>query len=76
MLKSVADVASFAETMGENYCYNGVLNMMEEDDIIPFYERKTLEIYKGIGKSYGWSDDLCKIFDAYIDKYGDQELTD
>lgn len=76
MLNSVSDVAAFAESMGKGYNYNGVLTMMEEDHIIPFYERKTLEVYKGIGKDYGWSESLCEIFDAYVEKHGDQELTD
>lgn len=76
MLKSVSDVAAFAETLGKDYHYNGVLTLMEKDHILPFYERKTLEIYKGIGKDYGWSEALCEIFDAYVDKHGDQDLTD
>lgn len=77
MLNSVADVAAFAESMGDKrFCYNGVLAMMERDNILPFYERKTLEVYKGVGNSYGWSDELCEIFDAYVNKHGAQELTD
>lgn len=74
MLNSVADVAAFASTLG--YCYNSVLSMMEKDSIIPFYEQKTLDVYKGVGKDYGWSDDLCKIFDAYVEENGNQMLTD
>ena len=76
MLNSVADVAAFAESMGKDYHYNGVLDLMEKDRILPFYERKTLEVYKGIGKDYGWSEALCEIFDAYVEKHGDQDLTD
>lgn len=76
MLNTVADVAAFAESMGKDYHYNGVLSLMEKDHIIPFYERKTLEVYKGVGESYGWSEALCEIFDAYVEKYGDQDLTD
>lgn len=74
MLNSVADVASFSESLG--YSYNSVLSMMENDSIIPFYESKTLDIYKGIGKDYGWHEDLCIIFDAYVEKNGSQSLTD
>lgn len=76
MLNSVADVAAFAESMDKDYHYNGVLALMEKDRIIPFYESKTLEIYKGVGKDYGWSETLCEIFDAYVEKNGKQELTD
>jgi hypothetical protein len=76
MLNSVADVAAFAESMGKDYHYNGVLALMEKDHILPFYERKTLEVYKGVGKGYGWSEALCEIFDAYVEKHGSQELTD
>lgn len=50
--------------------------MMEKDDIIPFYEQKYLSIYVGIGKSYGWSEEVCKVFDAYVEKNGEQNLTD
>jgi hypothetical protein len=74
MLNSISDVASFAETLG--YDYNSVLSMMERDSIIPFYEQKTLDIYKGIGNAYGWSDELCTIFDAYVEKNGNQVLTE
>lgn len=76
MLNSVADVAAFAESMDKDYHYNGVLSLMEQDRILPFYERKTLEVYKGVGKGYGWSPELCEIFDAYVEKHGAQELTD
>lgn len=76
MLNSISDVASFAETLGKDYHYNGVLTMMEKDRIIPFYEQKTLDVYKGVGKDYGWSETLCEIFDAYVEKNGAQELTD
>lgn len=74
MLKDVYDVASFAENLG--YSYNEVISMMEKDDILPFYEMRTLEVYTGVGKAYGWSPELCTIFDAYVEEYGDQELTD
>lgn len=73
-MNSVADVAVHAEKLGYNY--NQVLNMMERDQILPFYERKSLEVYKGIGNSYGWCDELCEIFDSYVDTYGKQELSD
>lgn len=74
MLKDVYDVASFAEKLG--YGYNQFIEMMEKDDILPFYERRTLEVYTGVGKSYGWSPELCAVFDAYVEEYGEQELTD
>lgn len=74
MLKDVYDVASFAEKFG--YGYNQFIEMMEKDGILPFYERRTLEVYTGVGKSYGWSPELCAVFDAYVEEYGDQELTD
>jgi hypothetical protein len=76
MLNSVADVAAFAESMGKGYHYNGVLVLMEKDHVIPFYEQKTMDVYKGIGKDYGWSEALCEIFDAYVEKHGEQTLTD
>lgn len=74
MLKDVYDVASFAEKFG--YGYNQFIEMMEKDGILPFYERRTLEVYTGVGKSYGWSPELCAVFDAYVEEYGEQELTD
>ena len=73
-MNSVYDIACFAEEFG--ICYNSFIEMMEKDDIIPFYEQKYLSIYLGIGKSYGWSEEVCKVFDAYVEKNGEQNLTD
>jgi len=73
-MKSVYDVASFAEKLG--YSYNQVINMMEKSGVVPFYEQKTLTIYTGVGKDYGWSEKLSDIFDAYVKENGAQDLTD
>lgn len=75
-MNTVFDVASFSESLSDSYTYNGIIEMMEIAGILPFYESKSIEVYKGVGKAYGWTEELCIIFDAYVEKYGDQELTD
>ena len=73
-MKSIYDLASYAEKFG--YSYNHVIGMMEESGLVPFYERKTIAIYKGVGNDYGWDKDLCFIFDEYVKEHGNEELTD
>lgn len=74
MLNSVADVAVFAEKLGFNY--NQFINLMEESNIIPFYERKVLEVYKDVGIDYGWSEEVTNVFNKYVEENGSQMLTD
>lgn len=74
MLNSVFDVAEFAEKFGFNY--NEFINLMEKSKIIPFYERKVLEVYIGVGKDYGWSEEVSNVFDKYVEENGTQMLTD
>lgn len=74
MLNSIYDVAVFAEKFGFNY--NDFINLMEKSKIIPFYERKVLEVYIGVGKDYSWSEDVSNVFDKYVEENGSQMLTD
>lgn len=75
MTNSVFDVAEFAERKC-NINYNAFINLMEKSKIIPFYERKVLEIYKDVGKDYGWSQEVTDVFNKYIEENGSQILTD
>lgn len=66
----IGDVACFAER--ENILdYNQAINQFEKDKIIPGYETCVKEIYKGIGKDYGWSDVSCEIFDKFVETHGE-----
>ncbi len=75
MLNSVYDVAVFAESKC-NIDYNTFINLMEKSNIIPFYETKVLEVYKDIGKDYGWSEEVTYVFNKYVEENGNQILTD
>lgn len=75
MTNSVFDVAAFAEEKLD-IDYNKFIDLMEESKIIPFYERKVLEIYKDIGKDYGWLQEVTDVFNKYIEENGSQILTD
>lgn len=60
-----SDIAAWAETNGYGN-YNYILSLMEKSKMIPGYERKTMEIYEGVGKDYGYNEELCKILDSYV----------
>ena len=68
-----ADVAAWAD-MNKLGSYNGVLALMEEDHMIPGYESKTFDLYKGVGKSYGYGQELSNILDAFVQANGAQEI--
>lgn len=69
----IADVAMHAET-NFDISYNDALNLFEKDRIIPGYETPVKEIYKGIGKDYGWSDLSTQIFDSFVKEHGEQTI--
>jgi len=60
-----SDIAAWAETNGFSN-YNYILSLMEKSKMIPGYERKTMEIYEGVGKDYGYDQELCEILDSYV----------
>jgi hypothetical protein len=61
------DLLAYAETIGIDW--NNAINIMEADRVRPRYDMgNQLEIYPGIGKSYGWSEDSCKIVDGFMEK--------
>lgn len=73
-LKSIGDVAIHAEA--EGFCsYNMALSHFESDRIIPAYECHFMELYKGIGGEYEWSEISTKIFDSFMKKYGYLTIT-
>jgi hypothetical protein len=67
-MKTIADVACYAEEQGY-LSYNQALAQFEKDGIIPGYEEHVLDVYDGIGNTYGWSEITCKIFDGFIEAY-------
>lgn len=42
--------------------------------MIPGYESKTFDLYKGVGKDYGYSPELSAILDAFVQANGAQEI--
>ena len=68
-----ADVAAWTDTNKLGH-YNSVLSMMEESNMIPGYETKTFDLYKGVGKDYGYTEELSDIIDAFVKANGAQEI--
>lgn len=73
MLKSIGDIACFAEEQNI-ISYNRALDLFAKDKIIPGYECPTLDIYYNIGKDYGWSDISTNIFNLFVEKFGEQTI--
>lgn len=71
---SYGDIASFAEQYGHNY--NQVIDLMEKDKFIPFYEATHKEIYKEYGADYGLSPELSDIFEKFIQANGEAVITE
>lgn len=55
--------------------YNEVLDLMQKDGFIPFYETVYKEIYVGYGIDYGLSDQLSDIIDEFARTNGDCVVT-
>ena len=68
----IGDLAAFAETIGYNY--NEAISIMEKDRFVPFYEKKYKELYSGMGSDYGFSEDLSKIIDKFVEAHGECEI--
>jgi hypothetical protein len=72
-MEDFSSVAAWAE-MNKLGCYNNVLGLMEKDRMIPGYESKTFDLYKGVGRDYGYSAELSIILDAFVEANGAQEI--
>ena len=72
-MKDYADVASWADTNKLGH-YNSIISLMEDDTMIPGYESKTFDLYKGVGKDYGYAPELCQILDAFVEANGAQKI--
>lgn len=72
-MKEYSDVAMFAERK-ELANYNEAISLMEKDKLIPGYETPTFTLYKGVGRDYGYSEQLSNILDAYVEENGDTEI--
>ena len=68
-----ADVAVWADENKLGY-YNAILSMMEESGMIPGYEAKTWDLYQGVGKDYGYTEELSDILDAFVKANGPQKI--
>lgn len=75
MIPHYSDIAAFAETLDKGCEYNQVLQMMEDDMFIPFYEDSVKEIHVGYGKAYGFSDELSEIFDQFVIQTGQNVIS-
>ena len=42
--------------------------------MIPGCETKTFDLYKGVGRDYGYSAELSSILDAFVEANGAQEI--
>ena len=73
MMLYYADVAAWADGNGKGD-YNTVLGLMTKDRMIPGYESKTFDLYKGVGRDYGYSEELSGILDAFVESKGPQEI--
>lgn len=69
-MQSYSDVAAWASQkyLGD---YNAILTQMQTDGMIPGYESNTFELYKGVGRDYGYSIHLGLILDSYVAEHGD-----
>ena len=72
-MEDFSSVAAWAE-MNKLGHYNNVLGLMEKDRMIPGYESKTFDLYKGVGRDYGYSEELSSILDAFVEANGAQEI--
>lgn len=72
-MEDFSGVAAWAE-MNKLGDYNNVLGLMEKDRMIPGYESKTFDLYKGVGRDYGYSEELSSILDAFVEANGAQEI--
>lgn len=68
-----ADVAAWADTNKLGH-YNSTLSLMEESQMIPGYESKTFDLYKGVGKDYGYTEELSSILDAFVEANSPQKI--
>lgn len=72
-MEDFSGVAAWA-SMNNLGDYNAVIGMMEKDHMIPGYESKTFDLYKGVGRDYGYSQELSQILDAFVEANGEQEI--
>lgn len=72
-MKDYADVAAWGSQNGHGD-YNAILTQMQKDRMIPGYESHTWELYKGVGRAYGYSESLSALLDAYVAEHGDCEI--
>lgn len=73
-MQSYSDIAAWGDSQGMA-AYNSILSQMEEDQFIPGYETPTREIYRGIGRDYGYSPLLSQLLDSYVDAHGEMEVS-
>lgn len=63
-----ADIAASCESAD----YNAVIDLMENEKLIPMYESRYFDIYRmdctNPDRSYGWSPEMCTIFIEFMDK--------
>lgn len=69
-MRDFSDIAAFASGKGLGH-YNAVIELMEKDGFL-HCDEGAVYVYTGIGKDYGYSEQLSEIFDKFVEEFGDQ----
>lgn len=63
----MGDLLHFAEEIGIDW--NTGCDLLDRDGVRPCYESKTTDLYIGVGKDYGWSEDSTRIVEGFLKKH-------
>ena len=62
-----SDLLHFAVEIGIDW--NTACDIMDRDEVRPMYECNQVDIYPGMGKDYGWSEESSRIVDGFMAKH-------
>ena len=63
----MGDLLHYAVSIG--FDWNQTCDLLDRDGVRPVYETKTTDLYFGVGKDYGWSEDSTRIVEGFLTKH-------
>ena len=67
-LAEFSDLLSHAATIGIDW--NTAHDILVRDNVCPMYECNQRDLYLGMGKHYGWTDESSRIVDTFLNANG------
>ncbi len=58
------DLLRYATTIG--FHWNQAHDILVKDEVCPMDESESMDLYPGVGKDYGWSEDSIKIVEGFL----------